>query len=456
MRITNNMIMQRYSRNLNINLRRMNDTSRQIETGRRFMRGSEDPVRALQALQVRRRGAALEQFRFNIESAQSWLAQTEIAVRSIKDSTDRAVDLVLQGRNDTLAIEDRQIIATALRSIQDQILKDLNTQIAGKYMLGGANTKVTPFMACGVTGHLWFNVDTNPELGLIDPETGEIFAQHGVDGWNVFMMGIDGYEGYDVFLESERSVYWDLTGSFQMDELGGDYVVNPTTLFNMRTTGLEVIGTGPNNIFNLIGRIALAFETDDMRSIDGPVTMDMFEERQVGPDGDEWWPLEDFLIARYPNRAAINDRFGAQDDFGGRDPNDPDSNDYLIRPEMPGWRPFTETTMTWYLEESYHLAFMDAIVGGGAGNGLFERLQIAQMNTLIKLTEVGERANHVDFLHRRNDDQMFQMQMLQNRLEAMPPDEAILHFKMHDFVYKASLQMSAQIFQPGLMHFIGR
>lgn len=461
MRITNNMMMQRYNRHLNRNLGRMNHSSEQISTGRRFMRGSEDPVRALQALQVRRRGTALQQFNFNIESAQSWLTNTEQAIRSIKGAADQAVDLVLQGRNDTLAIEDRQIIGTALRSIQEQLLKDLNSQIAGKYMFGGANTKQTPFIMCDRTGHLWFNVHPDViELAAEAKHNGtnsglyiDDFAAHGLDGWNVFLMGHDGNAGFDEFLEQEESVYWDLTGAFQKNELGGT-IINRTTVFDLRVTGLQIIGTGPNNLFNLIGRIALAFETDDMRSIDGPVDGSGLLEIQVDAEGNEWTKLEDFLILRYPDRSAVNPYFGAMDTFGGRipDPNasPPYSNDlYLVRPEMPGWRPFTATTMTRYLDPDYHTAFI-------GGDGLFSRLRNAQLNTLLELTRVGERANHVNFLQRRNEDSTFQMQMMQNRLEAMPPEEAILNFKMHDFVYKASLQMSAQLFQPGLMHFIGR
>ncbi|MCL2099532.1 MAG: hypothetical protein FWH24_03740 [Oscillospiraceae bacterium] len=446
MRITNNIMMNRYKRNLNINLNRMNDTSNQISTGRRFMKGSEDPVRALKALQVRRHGDALEQYHFNIESAEAWVKDTESAVMALKSSTDRAFDLILQGRNDPLSIEDRQIIATALKSIQDQILKDLNTQLSGKYLLGGANTKVMPFVVDKVTGHLWYNVD--PEA--IDADTGEVNAIHGVDGWNVFEMEhIDELE--------EAPIYWDLTGTFQMDELGGD-IVNTTALFDIRTTGLDIIGVGPNNLYNLIGRIALAFEMEDMKAIDGPVDVELFiDEIAIGPDGEEFWPFEDFLISMYPDITQPNPDYphttyilsDGSIIIGTPDTPPSEYMERIIRPEVPGHRPYLATTMNMFLDEDYLMAFDGA-------KGLAERLQDIQVNAIIQVTKVGEKSNYLEFLQQRNENSMDQLYEMQYKLEALPPDEAILYFKMHDYVYKATLQMGAYIFQPSLMSFLGR
>ena len=442
MRITNNMMMNRYKRNLNNTLRQMNETSNQIATGRRFMRGSEDPVRALKALQVRRRGDALEQFHFNIEAAEVWVKDTETVISAIKNSADRAYDAFLQGRNDPLAVEDRQIIATTLRSIQDQILKDLNSQLAGKYLLGAANTKHIPFIVDDTTGHLWFNVA--PSEIMRDPETGktQIEAEHGVTGWNVFMMGQDGYDYFD-----EQPVYWDLTGDFQMD-LGSEEFINPNALFDVRTTGLDIIGTGPDNLYNLIGRLALAFEMEDMQTIDGPIDTEMFiAAREIGPDGEEFWPFEDFLIGRYPDLTQPNPDYPHTTVV-----NEGEADEArIIRPEMPGHRPYLATTMTMYLEDDY--SYLRAYEGA---KGLAERLQEAQLNCIIELTRVGEKANYVDFLKIRNENNMDMMYEMQNKLEAMPPDEAILRFKMEDYVYKACLQMGNYIFQPSLMNFLGR
>lgn len=439
MRITNSMMMKRYSRNLNTNLKQMNDTSNQIATGRRFMKGSEDPVRALKALQVRRRGDALEQFNFNIENAEAWLSETEVAVMSVKNAADKAYDLFLQGANDPLAVEDRQIIATALRSVQEQLLKDLNTMSAGKYVFGGSNTKEVPFVACEVTGQLWYNV--NPEYIVTDAEgRTEVTATHGEDGWNVFQMSHDPVVGLKEFYEDEKEapIYWDLTGEFQMDsdpdDLTNGEIVNKSTLFDIRTPGIQVIGTGPNNLYNLIGRMAIAFDTNDMKMMEGIGSEELFDDYY---DSFFEGEFKDYLVGLYPDTNSPNDEYNG------------------VAGNIPGNRPYTETVSMFY-NEDYFRAFHFDENGVYNGMGLGQRLQIAQQKCIIELTKVGEKANYVEYLKKRNEDTMTQMETLQNTLEVMPADEAILHFKMEDYVYKACLQMSSYIIQPSLMSFLGR
>ena len=381
MRITNGMMMRKYGKNLNINLGRMNETSTQIESGRRFQRGSQDPVRALKSLQIRRNLSALEQYGSNIDVADSWLANTEAAVSAIKNHADKAVDLILQGRNDTLAPEDRMIIATALRHTQEALLKDLNSQSSYRYLLGGANTKEVPFTVDKTTGHLLFNGEDVFEMGM--PESGGTFTTYKKDEHD--------------FESLQTKVYSDLTGEFKLKNSGE--IVDLSTVFDMFTPGIAIIGVGPNNLYNLIGRIAFSFESEyKMES----VTL---------TDG------MDYLVNAGKDRMKeIDGPITSDDEIG--------------------------------LDSPYS--------GYVGGDGLFKRLQDAQLNALISLVQVGEKSNFVNFLKNRNEDYIYQAEAIQNKLEVMPPDEAIMLFKMQDYVYKACLQMGTYIFQPSLMDYIKR
>jgi len=394
MRITQGMMMNKYSKNLNINLGRMNRTSQQIETGRRFQRASEDPMRAVKSLQIRRSLASLEQYHSNIEAAEMWLTQTEVSIASIKSHADKMVDLVIQGKNDTNAPEDRLIIATAMRQIQDALLKDLNTQVGGRYIFGGANTKVIPFSVDSETGHLMFN------------------------GENVFEA-----ESMADFESLETPIYVDLTGDFQYGD--DDEIVDYSTVFNLHTPGVEVIGIGPYNLYNLIGRIAYSFESEHnpttiefdglehivndsisrMKDLDGPITDETLEESRER--------LENII------------------------------SDPLKSPEE---RAKAEYELNLYLGEEYN----------DDATGLFKRLQEVQLNTIISLAVIGERYNYVSYLKDRNEDYTYHNQVMQSNLETIPPDEAIMKFKMDDYVYKACLQMGTYIFQPSLMDYIKR
>lgn len=387
MRVTNGMIIKRYSKNLNSNLNLMNRTSQQIASGRRFERGSEDPVSALKSLQVRRSGNALEQYSKNIDTVESWLSQTETAVLAVKTSADKAMDLIIQGRNDTLAPEDRAIIAASLRSIQEALLKDLNTQIAGKYLLGGSNTKTVPFTV-NDEGHLIFN------------------------GVNVFEA--NDFEDTDI-MEAMQPIYVDLTGEFKYTDDNLDEFVDKSTVFDMYTAGISIIGVGPNNLYNLIGRIADSFESEYQY------------EKLYHPNGD---PVLDTITGEHIIGAAGIDRMQDIDGpvIAATDPNDPFFKN----------RDF----------DSFNAYQGDV--------GLFKRLQDKQQNAIIELVKVGEKSNFINYLQERTGNSLYEAQLMQNKLELIPPDEAILKFKMQDYVYKACLQMSSYIFQPSLMDFLRR
>jgi len=414
-------MMKKYGGNLNRNLGRMNNTSQQIESGRRFKKASEDPVRALKALQVRRNLSALNQYTMNIDTADSWLTQTEVVVSAIKSHADKAVDLILQGRNDTMAAEDRKIIATSLKNVQEALLKDLNSQVAGRYLMGGANTKEVPFRVHQgaedpfdpdpeQAGQLLFNTENVFQIRL--PESSIGFTTYG--------------EGDFESLESK--VYVDLTGEFQLNEFGE--LIDKSTVFDMFTPGVAAIGVGPNNLYNLIGRIIFAFESEYQQK-------DVTIENALNPITGDYSDLE-FRV--YSGTIRMHDIDGPI----------MDELDYLLDIVNDPTVSQEERDRAQY---EYNLFGGESYLGG---SGLFQRLQEAQLNALISLVNVGERCNFVNYLKERNEEYVFQAEVLQNKLEGIPPDEAIMHFKMQDYVYKACLQMGTYIFQPTLMDYIKR
>ena len=54
MRITTSMMSNKYIKNLNKSAYEMNKLSEKVETGRKFVKGSEDPVSAIKAYKLRR------------------------------------------------------------------------------------------------------------------------------------------------------------------------------------------------------------------------------------------------------------------------------------------------------------------------------------------------------------------------------------------------------------------
>ncbi|GHV10650.1 hypothetical protein FACS1894219_00520 [Clostridia bacterium] len=359
-RITNSMMVRRYGRALNINMGMLDSIHQQVASGRLFQKGSENPSSALKALQVRRNLSELDQYSVNIDAVDSWLLQTETALNAVKRNIDEAVLLIVQGRNDVLAPEDREIIASNLLTIQDTMLKDLNTQIAGKYLLGGANTKTPPFTVDPDTGHLLYN-------------NTDVFEA----------------ESLDDFPDDDPLV--DLGLGFYGNDDGDPE--DKTTVFNMFTRGINIIGIGPNNMFNLMGRLAQAFAENKMEDVDGPIEEGDYSDTivNVAIDG---------TIEEIPN-------------------------------------PYPD----------YQGAF-DGVAG------LFKRMQDGQQHTLVELVKIGEKTNFITYLKGRTDDNIFLAESRQSQLEDIDAEEAIMNFEMQNYVYKACLQMGTYIFQPSLMDYL--
>ena len=427
-RITNSMMMRRYGSNIAMNTARLDKHGLQVSTFRKFQKGSEDPMSALKAMQVRRSLSEMNQVTKNLDIAEQWLLQTETAAMALKDCVDRAVLLTIQGRNDTLNEEDRLIIAHQLKSIQEEVLQTLNTQVAGKYLFGDANTKGLVFDEDGfdILPQPPFNIvlgfegeegdlnedrpsreqileNINPDLNPYDPSTWwynkiiyEIDTDPSSPTYNTLIeaehptreplwiyteemplyyngMNLYDEENTGEILDSIRHVYFDLGLGMRLDEEGRPL---SHTVFDVFTSGVHFIGTGKNNVYNLIGELADAFRDDNMQAIDGYIG-------EISEDTDISGLGEDNLRA-----------------------------------------------------------------------GIFQRLQRAQLNVLIGITTLGEKSNFVGYLQDRNRDNIFLAEEMQNKLEIIQPDKAIMDFKMQEVVYQACLQMGNYILQPSLMSYL--
>lgn len=393
MRITNNMMLRRYSSDLMRSLNQMDTIGIKIASGRKYQRASEDPMTALKALQVRRNITDMDQYMKNIDYAENWVNQTETGLNGIKQCVDDALLLIIQGRNDTLTGKennylydkegnvmyddngnplgnyrydkagnvmydedgnpmyevygDRAVIAANIRSIQEQLLKTLNTQAAGKYIFGGANTKSAPFAVHSESGHLLFNSS--------DGEDGDV--------WDMDSEFLGDY--YD-------KVFFDLGLGFRLDEEDN---VDPDSAFDAYVPGIKIVGVGADNLYNLLGKIADAFESDDMDLIDGILGSDDLD---------------------YSN-SSVED-----------------------------------------------------------GAGLFKKLEMAQQKALLEITNMGERSKFLEYLRDRTDANLYDANVLQNKLEAISYEEEIMNYQMQKMVYSACLQTGTYVLQQSLMDYLRR
>ncbi len=141
MRVTNNMIMDVASININGTKVLVNDRNNQMTTQKKINRPSDDPVIAVRSLRL---GTALSKaqqyYDKNIPDAKSWLDVTETALANMVNVfTDIRTNCV-NGATDTLTQDDRNTILTQLSALQSQVYNEGNSDYAGRTVFSGFRT----------------------------------------------------------------------------------------------------------------------------------------------------------------------------------------------------------------------------------------------------------------------------------------------------------------------------
>lgn len=240
MRVTNRMMVNQYTKNLGTSLSQLNYYNQQVSTGRKFFKGSEDPLGALKSYRYRKQYMETEQYTEGISDADGKLTVAESALTGIHTSLNDVYKSYLQGINGSTAKEDREIIATKLEALQGFVLQSMNTKIGDKYVFGGSANDEIPFTA----------------------ENGKLFYK-----------GLDVTDGANEdtlkYLANENQ-YIDVGLSMEVE----DNVINPLTALDVAVPGIKFLGYGKSedgepskNLYNLLGEIADQLRAEDF-SID--------------------------------------------------------------------------------------------------------------------------------------------------------------------------------------------
>lgn len=168
MRITSNMMSNNFLNNLNNNLGSVADYQRQLSSGKVINSLSDDPVRLISSMQCRVRLNNVAQYKSSVESAQTWLSQTETSVSELNEVIKSAYETAVRMSNDDMTADDKDAAAALIKQLRDQVVTIANSQSSDKYVFGGYNVNRAPITVDG-TGNIYYNGldltdDSNPAL----------------------------------------------------------------------------------------------------------------------------------------------------------------------------------------------------------------------------------------------------------------------------------------------------
>lgn len=256
MRVTNKMLTSRYTRDLNKSLSNLNTLAHQVETGRKFFKGSEDPIGAVKAYRLRREYLKNEDYLTNLKEVDSILTSAESNLMGINKNLEGVYTSYLKGITGTMGLDEREIISKELEKIQESMVSTLNANFNDKYLFSGTSMEEPPFKIQG--GDLYYKginvsiADENPDPTLPPAD---------------FAAAQDAYAKLKE-LSSEK-MFIDIGLSLEVDSTGK---VNENSVFDLSIPGINFIGFGKttidgkkvsNNMFDLIGEIRTELERTD-------------------------------------------------------------------------------------------------------------------------------------------------------------------------------------------------
>ncbi len=134
---------------LTLSLRRIKESrailQEQLTTGNRIVRLGQDPTGAALIVDFQTSIGRNKQFVKQIDSAASYLTETETALDSVNTSLTRLLELAPTAESTSATAGDRLQMVPEINGILTSLLSVANTQQQGKYLFGGSNTTTAPF-----------------------------------------------------------------------------------------------------------------------------------------------------------------------------------------------------------------------------------------------------------------------------------------------------------------------
>jgi len=149
-RITEGMLGRQLLADLNRSTQKVAMYQRQIASGKRIDKPSDDPLATHTALRLRGELSGLSTDQRSISDARGWLDTTEGALSEITDLAQRARELALQGVNGTMDQLDRDKIADEVDQLIETAKSAANASYGGRYVFSGTATDTQPYLAGAV------------------------------------------------------------------------------------------------------------------------------------------------------------------------------------------------------------------------------------------------------------------------------------------------------------------
>jgi flagellar hook-associated protein 3 FlgL len=124
---------------------RLMEFQRQVSTGKRIEKPSDDPSATLGSIGEHNETAALDQYARTTDTVGSRLSVVDTVLSDLISQLERAQVASASARGSSKTQGQRDAAATELEGIRDTIFSDMNTAFNGSYLFSGSNSTVPPY-----------------------------------------------------------------------------------------------------------------------------------------------------------------------------------------------------------------------------------------------------------------------------------------------------------------------
>lgn len=425
MRVANQTVSRNYLKHLETNYSNVYKSQNKIDSTHQYEYGSENPINAAGELRVRKAIANLENYQYNLRTADSIYSAAESSVTAISEIIQITYEKCIEAANGTSdevhthAPDQLDMIAMNVEAYADEIARLMNLVVADRRIFGGVNNDCKAFAI--EDGRVIYNgvdVDTYSDSTLF-PNSRESYADIGLG----MMLNEDGrvdeqsalaltFNGMDVIGcgKKETSPYIDL-----------DSINDGTTYTFQLNVGSKIEKT--------VTFTGTATKEDNIKAINDAIAAEF--------DGNDSIKIyEHGLIVNGLNSEAISitDRTAGTDKLGVENRGAAYSNNIIQ-------------------------SILDAaqIIRTGDGDEIAKYADhIFSLQTKVSLTlaKIGTQTKFIEFNQTRITNNMTTLQERENDLYGTDFAAESTNLKNYDAIYSATLQMSAMVVPQSIFDFM--
>ncbi len=438
MRITTSMIAKQYQKSLNSSLSSLNYYNNRATTYRKFDKVSEDPVAAMKAFRLRREYAQNTDYQTNLSNTQSLISTAESSMMSINSMVQEVTSTdCLQAINSTSGADERSIIATKLRKVQESIVSVINTKFADTYLFAGTLSSSTPF-SIGANGELLYRGADVTTGELVNEDGAIVRFQNAKISFGADNQGfLNGYQ-LEVNLASPPA-----GTAFEIDDANKKIVLNlneGATLSDLKDTltaaGAQTVNgnTVDFSKVTIDGDLTAALKSGTSQSISNTVDLTALANEKTYVDLG--------LGLRFDSSGKIIEQSAFNTSLPGIS--------FLGYGENADGIPNNIYTLIGKIAdglESADYSYEDI-------EPYIKNLEQQQEKLMTSVTTIGVQSNFLSSTQTRLENSELNLNEKISDVEYIDPAEAIMDFKMQEYSYRAALQMGTLILQPTFLDFM--